>query len=419
MAELGSRLINRGHRIVSRLEEAQIVVVNTCAVTSGTEVKTRRMLRQFARESPHIAICVTGCLAQHKARELKQEPNVRWVVGNACKSDLPDILLGAKEGVFCESLAASGETFRLISEPPMYAEAYHRTRFSLKIQEGCDFRCAYCIVPFLRGGARSASVKDITKVCAHAVEAGFKEIVLTGTHIGQYRSETGEGLIKLLTQLAMISGDFRIRLSSLDPRDCSSALFNLIGTNQRFCRHLHLSVQSFCPEVLAAMNRPSADTDSFMENLIGFRTRFPDAGIGGDFIVGFPGETEANFQETLAGVGKVGFSYGHVFRFSKRPMTAAATLSGQIDEKEKIKRSARLREALDQCHDTFVRACIGSHHRIIVEKEEPVTGRTPNYLFIEVPGASAPRNSWRTVTISGMNPANGYCRGVIQTRKRS
>jgi threonylcarbamoyladenosine tRNA methylthiotransferase MtaB len=252
-------------------------------------------------------------------------------------------------------------------------------------------------------------------VCRRAVDAGYKEIVVTGTHIGQYQGEKGEGFIELIERLSAVPGDFRMRLSSLDPRDCGATLFNLIGTNPRFCRHLHLSVQSLCPEVIAAMNRPSLEMDSFIETVVGFRTRFPDAGIGGDFIVGFPGETEGNFLKTLASIEKIGFSYGHVFRFSKRPMTAAAGFPDQIDEKEKSRRSAGLRAVLDRCHNDFVRKLIGTRHRIIVEKEEPVTGRASNYLHIEVPAASAPRNTWCTVRINGIYPTNGHCQAILET----
>ena len=416
MAALGFYVITHGHRLVDRIEEAQIVVVNTCAVTAETEAKTRRMLRQLSRKAPHTAICVTGCLAQQKAHEMKREPNVRWVVGNTCKNEIPNIIANDSEGVFCETSAGSRDSLKLLLESPISMSAFHRTRFSIKIQEGCNFRCAYCIVPFLRGASRSAAHKDVVMVCMRAVDAGFKEIVLTGTHIGQYQSENGEGLITLLEHLAAIPGDYRIRLSSLDPRDCEATLLDLIGTNPRFCRHLHLSVQSLSPAVIAAMNRPSLDIESFAQAIIDFRTRFPDAGIGGDFIVGFPGETEANFEKTLVSIEKIGFSYGHVFRFSKRPMTSAADFPGQIDEKEKRRRSASLRLVLDHCYNDFVRKLFGTRHRIIVEKERPMTGRTSNYLHIEVPSASAPRNTWRTVIIKGIDPTNGHCQAEVETR---
>jgi threonylcarbamoyladenosine tRNA methylthiotransferase MtaB len=413
MTALGFRLMNQGHRLVDRIEEAEIVVVNTCSVTSMTEAKTRRMIRQLSKHSPTLDICVTGCLCQQKTSAIKRERNVRWVVDNTRKNEIPDILRDHSEGVFCGEPAAPHEPLRLFSDSPIFIDAQGRTRFSIKIQEGCDFRCAYCIVPFLRGASRSASIEEIMAVCKQAIEAGYKEIVLTGTHIGQFQSGPGQGLTELIERLSVMTGDFRVRLSSLDPRDLSRGIADLIGANPRFCRHLHLSVQSLSPEVLAAMNRPSSDTNSFIETLIDFRKRFPDAGMGGDFIVGFPGESEKNFRETLEITEKIGFSYGHVFRFSKRPMTAAADRAGQIDEKEKNVRSVCLRAALDRCHEKFVRNLVGTSHRIIVEKESPVTGISSNYLRIEVPEASAPRNAWRDVTISGMDPTDGHCQATL------
>jgi threonylcarbamoyladenosine tRNA methylthiotransferase MtaB len=286
---------------------------------------------------------------------------------------------------------------------------YHRTRFPIKIQEGCDFRCAYCIVPFLRGASRSAPAAEIIAICKEAIDAGYKELVLTGTHIGQFGDEQENGLMELLYGIAAVSGDFRVRLSSLDPRDLSPALIDIIGTNPRFCRHLHLSLQSLSPRVLAAMNRSDANVHELVETLIRFRMRFPDAGIGGDFIVGFPGETEADFYETLGGIEKVGFSYGHVFRFSKRPMTAAATYPEQIDEQEKRRRSERLRAVLDRCRTVFVERLIGTRHRIIVEKKNPVVGRAANYLPVEIPEGDAPRNQWCTAMIKSVRQKDGCC----------
>jgi threonylcarbamoyladenosine tRNA methylthiotransferase MtaB len=416
MMALGFQLLDQGYRLVDRIEEAEVVVVNTCSVTSATEAKTRRMLRQFSRRSPHIAICVAGCLSQQKAHEMKREPNVRWVVGNACKNDIPVILQNKNGGIFCETLTASHEPLRLPTASSIYMNSHHHTRFSIKIQEGCNFRCAYCIVPFLRGDSRSAPIEKIIAICNQAIETGYKEIVLTGTHIGQFRDERGEGLMALLDRLAVISGDFRVRLSSLDPRDLSPGIIDLIGTNPRFCQHLHLSVQSLSPAVLAAMNRPVSDMNSFIETLIGFRMRFTDAGIGGDFITGFPGETEAHFCETLENVEKIGFSYGHVFRYSKRPMTAAEGFTEQVDEEEKKRRSERLRAVLERSRVDFVRKLIGTRHRIIVEDENPVTGRAPNYLPIEVPDSSAPRNTWQTVMIDGMSKKDGHCTAALIDR---
>ena len=290
-----------------------------------------------------------------------------------------------------------------------------RARFSIKIQEGCDYRCAYCIVPSLRGKSRSARLSDVRLACERAVDAGFKEIVLAGTHIGHYGNGPDVNLVTLLENLVAIPGDFRIRLSSLDPRDLCGPILEMIEGHPKVCRHVHVSVQSLSKEVLARMGRGGTYFDTLVEKLGNVRKAFPDAGIGGDFIVGFPGESNGMFEETLANIEKIGFSYGHVFRYSKRPSTAAAMFDDQIGEKEKNTRGEIMRAVIDKCNKEFVSKLIGTSHRIIVESEAPVTGVSSNYVRMEVRsqsesgGAAAKRNSWLTATITGVNPKNNRC----------
>ena len=412
MDALAFRLIAQGLRVVQRIDEADLVIVNTCSVTMGTEAKTRRFLRQLSRKAPDAGICVTGCLAQQKAHELKRQPNVRWVVGNALKDDIPRIIANEASGVFWERLTPKRSSFLKVPAAPIFYNVNRRTRFSIKVQEGCDFRCAYCIVPLLRGPSRSAPLAEVHTACLKAIDAGFKEIVLTGTHIGQYR-DAGGGLPSLIESILSRPGDYRVRLSSLDPRDVSAALVDLVATHPRLCRHLHVSVQSLSQKVLESMGRGALDIRRTAEMIRDARRKFPDLGIGGDFIVGFPGETDASFEETMGSVEKIGFSYGHVFRYSKRPMTAAAEFPGQIDDKEKKRRSGRLRALLDACRLAFIGRCTSSVQRIVVETEEPVCGVSSNYLHIIAAGVKVPRNSWCSVMITGMDPRNGRCRAVV------
>jgi threonylcarbamoyladenosine tRNA methylthiotransferase MtaB len=264
-------------------------------------------------------------------------------------------------------------------------------------------------VPLLRGSSRSASLTGIHDVCRRAVESGFKEIVLTGTHIGQYRDATEGGLWALLEKITGISGDYRIRLSSLDPRDLSGALIRLAATHPRVCDHLHVSVQSLSQKVLDRMNRSATDSGSIVELLAKARADFPRMGIGADFIAGFPGETEAQFEETVDNVRKIGFSYGHVFRYSRRPFTPAASFPDHLDEKEKTRRSARLRAVIDECRSDFIRGCEGSVQRIIAETEEPVTGYSSNYLRLEARGALCKRNDWCAAVVDAYDPGIGRC----------
>jgi threonylcarbamoyladenosine tRNA methylthiotransferase MtaB len=409
MASLGSLLARQGNRIVDKLEDADVVVVNSCFVTSSAEAKTRRLIQAISRARPQAKICVTGCLAQHSPLETKRRLPATWVVGNTLKDKIPGILADGSGGVFHEDFgAAPGGRLVLADAGPCSAFS-GRTRFFLKIQEGCGFRCSYCVVPFVRGPSTSAPFAQVKAACAAAVKAGFKEIVLTGTHIGQYQDGQQTTLTDLVAALAGADGDLRIRLSSLDPRDLSDRLLEMVATHPKLCRHLHVSVQSLSAAVLKAMNRPFSDLDGFIHRLSAFRTRYPRVGLGGDFIVGFPSETGEHFDDTCAAVSAVGFSYGHVFRYSRRPGTAAASLSGQVDGTEKNGRSARLRTILDKCNKAFIEGEKGSVHTLLVENEEPASGLASNYLRMEVPGCAAPKNTWLDVVITGIDPGSGRC----------
>jgi threonylcarbamoyladenosine tRNA methylthiotransferase MtaB len=416
VASLSFRLAEQGHRIVDKIDEAEIIIVNTCSVTSRTEAKTKRLLNQLSRCAPHSKVCVTGCLAQQEAHELKRRFGARWIVGNTRKNDIPSIIQDERGGIFwgpCEKNPGKSPGAPLpVVQSPKYYDVSRHTRYSIKIQEGCNYQCAYCIVPVLRGPSRSAPPAGVVSACRAAVDAGFKEIVLTGTHIGHYGGGPGENLLALLENLLTLPGDFRIRLSSLDPRDLSEPLLALLESHPKVCRHLHVSVQSLSAQVLRRMGRPGNYFNTLVERLSDFRTAHTDAGIGGDFIVGFPGETNDMFEETIANIERIGFSYGHVFRYSKRPSTAAAAFDGQVGDPEKNWRGERMGAVLDKCRSAFINDLVGRPQRIIVETERPVTGMSSNYVRMEAPGARARRNSWLIVTTTGVNPLNNRCVAV-------
>lgn len=407
MNTLQSELSSAGYRIVKNIQDAQLVIVNTCSVTSCTESKTRRFLQALSRKSPDAKILVTGCFAQQLGEELRKYPRVHWVVGNGEKHRILPILESEKDGLFFSDI--TDRTTLPLNEDSSADSFSYRTRFPLKIQEGCDFQCAYCIVPSLRGRSRSAPMEKLLRVFRRAVQTGCKEIVITGTHIGQYRSpEKDENLDKLLNAFLGIAGDFRIRLSSLDPRDLTDNLLRLVGEEDRVCSHLHVSLQSFNPQVLASMKRPYHGLDELIKRLKLFRERHPYAGLGTDLIVGFPGETDQMFQSTLDRVREIGFTYGHVFRFSRRPGTLAADYPDQVPEKVKSERSEVLRNVLAENHQNFLCSLSGRTLRIIVEKEMPVRGTADNYAKIEVPRLRAIRNSWLSAKVTNRSQG-GFC----------
>jgi len=391
--------------IVDNYKDAEVVIVNSCSVTSHTEAKVRRLLLAIVRQNPRIKILITGCTAQQRGEELlSAATNVSWVVGNALKHEIPAILRGQpRRGVFLDTITREPLPVSQVLSAP---GSSGRTRFLLKIQEGCDFSCAYCIVPLLRGPSRSATAEEIECFCRKAVDAGYKEVVLTGTHIGQFHG----GLLPLVERLIRIEGDFRIRLSSLDPAELSDRLLVLAGGGGKLCDHLHISLQSLSGQVLTAMIRRHTAPEALVESLSDFRGRFPHAGLGADFIVGFPGETDAMFETTIRNAEQIGFSYAHIFRFSARPETAAAALTPKIPEAVKRSRSERLRVVIEKSRKRFVASQKGKAQRIIVEQERPVRGVTSNYLAVEIPGASAMYNSWLDVVIEGTAGNGKYCR---------
>jgi threonylcarbamoyladenosine tRNA methylthiotransferase MtaB len=394
MTALRAELENNGFDVIDKIESADVVIVNTCSVTSLTESKVKRLLHVVSRGAPNAGILVTGCLAQQSPEELRTFANVRWVVGNARKHEIPALLREERGGVFHSDINPSPLVLPGAVVPP---RAGNRTRFSIKIQEGCDHRCAYCIVPLLRGPSRSAPLGGILDACWRAIDEGYKEIVLTGTHIGQF----SDGLMELLRRLSALEGDFRVRLSSLDPRELTDELCDMVGEGKKLCDHLHVSLQSLSPDVLIAMARSYASFDEMVGRLERFRARYPNAGLGADFIVGFPGETQARFSETAAAAERIGFSYAHLFRFSARPGTKAASLGEKVPAPVKQERSEYLRSIIEKSRGAFIRRQCGRAHRIIVEQESPVRGVTANYLGVEGTSFSGLHNSWIDVILDG------------------
>jgi threonylcarbamoyladenosine tRNA methylthiotransferase MtaB len=404
-AALEAELRSLGFSIVDEPGDADIVIVNTCSVTSLAESKTRRFVQSLASAAPAAKILVTGCFAQQHGASIRKYPGVTWVVGNADKYRIPSIVAEASGGGACVSdIDTDSPVFwggNVVDAPAVSG----RTRFSLKIQEGCDFCCAYCVVPSLRGPSRSAPASRLVDTFKKAVDKGYKEIVLTGTHIGRYsqviRGGQHGGLEALLEEFLKVGGDYRIRLSSLDPRDLTDTLVAMVGEASKVCGHLHVSVQSLSAEVLESMGRPCGGLDLLIERLRGFREKYPAAGLGADFIVGHPGESEAMFEATLRGVEAVGFTYGHVFRYSKRLGTKAAKMPGQIAEPVKKRRSAALLELLQKSHENFLSLIFARPLYIIIESGSPARGVSGNYIRVEVPGVTASRNTWMRVALTG------------------
>lgn len=397
LASLQRALQARGYHVTTERDAADIVVVNTCCVTNTAQGKSRRAVRAVARDAPNARILVCGCLAQLTPDAWDSVPQVTWVVGNARKDDIPGIL-EQPGGVYHGPPEARPHAGTTASARQDAGTHHYRTRFALKIQEGCNCRCSYCIVPVVRGPARSVPASEVFATARSAVAGGARELVLTGTHIGQYHHEQYT-LERLLRELSDMQGEYRIRLSSLDPRDITEPLLDMVAHNPRVCRYLHVSVQSLAPSVLAGMGRPAAVVDSVAERLARLRSDVPDIALGGDFIVGFPGESDADFRTTCMRLAETGFTTGHVFRFSPRPGTAAATMQSQLDAGTKSARSHALQDTLHERHRQFCMSLAGTVQRIVVERDDPAQGLTSQNLRVRVPGADCRPNQWLDVRL--------------------
>jgi threonylcarbamoyladenosine tRNA methylthiotransferase MtaB len=418
IAVIGRRLTACGLRIVDNVKDADIVVVNTCAVTGHTETKTRRLIQSISRRAPDARILVTGCMAQLDPLKFKNLSGVSWIVGNTYKSDVVSIIESKQQAVVHSCLFPAAPLV-LDASLPVVSDGAWRTRYSVKIQEGCDSKCAYCIVPSLRGPSRCADLSSIVSACSKACDAGMREIVLTGTHIGHYRDPQTSSCLEDLIGKILTCGreNFRLRLSSLNPGDISGALCDLIAQNPYICDHLHISAQSLCPDVLTGMNRSHKEIETCFERIERLRIARPWLAVGMDLITGFPGETEPMFRMTLERLEKWNIAYAHIFRFSRRDGTPAANAPGQISEQVKTRRSGQMRDAVMACRKRFVARQAGVTHTILVEQENPAAGLSSNYLRIVTQSAEVQRNSWMKVRIDGFDEEGNFCRGQMLQEK--
>jgi threonylcarbamoyladenosine tRNA methylthiotransferase MtaB len=367
--------------------DADVVVVNTCSVTASADQGARQMIRRIARDNPSARIVVTGCYATRRPDEVRELPNVSVVVGNDAKDTYDDF--GAPER-FEDGDGPCGAAL----EPGTAG----RTAFTLRVQTGCEEACSYCIIPLTRGASRSKALSQVVREMREAIEAGYKEIAVTGVHLGAYGRDLDEptSLEALVRVLAGWPGEVLFRISSLEPMDCSDGLVDLFAASPRLAPHFHLPLQHGCNAMLAAMRRPySAE---YYERLVTrIHARLPDAAIGSDIIVGFPGETADQFERMAALLERLPLSHLHVFPYSDRPGTAAARLPGKVEGATIRERGRRIRQIGDSLAHRFKESQIGRTHRALTvdDGRSVVTG---NYLKLAI-DAQRPRNEWVEVAV--------------------
>jgi threonylcarbamoyladenosine tRNA methylthiotransferase MtaB len=392
-AGIAEAMAARGITLVPFEAEADCYIVNTCTVTGRTDNQSRRLIRRAIRRNPSAVILATGCYAQRAPEEIARIPGVLIVAGNAEKSHLPELLEKLAKGKGPQ--VCVGDIRSEIKFSPLGAAVIPgHTRAFLKVQDGCDALCSYCIVPRVRGGSRSLRPAEIDDRIAALAGRGFREVVLSGIHLGAY----GPDLVPTTDLTAVVRRIVgkrpieRLRLSSIEPREITAELLSLIGSPGIVCRHLHIPLQSGDDGILAAMNR-DYDGAFFRDLIRNISATIPGIAIGIDVMVGFPGETEAAFANTLRLVEELPFAYLHVFPFSRRPGTPAATMPGQVPEADKKQRVERLRTIGAEKRRSFAEKFIGAPLAVLIEEKKDkstgfFTGFSDNYIPVVCRGAA-------------------------------
>lgn len=378
----------RGYAVVPFSGKADVYVINTCSVTHLGEKKSRQLIRRATRTNPEAAIVVTGCYAQTAPEKVETIPGVNVIVGTQDRQQIVDLVEEAVANQLQVKAVANIMAADHFEDIPLF-HIPGRTRAFLKIQEGCTNFCTYCIIPFARGPLRSRPLSSVVSEAEKMVAAGFREIVLTGIHLGAYGRdhENNLELTDAIQAILDVKGLMRLRLGSLESIEISEQLINLMRKDKRLCPHLHLPLQSGHDHILSKMNRhyTTAEFEQLIESI---RSQVDDIAISTDIIVGFPGETQEVFEEALAFVERMHFARIHVFPYSKREGTPAASFPGQIDEQDKKNRAHQLQVVADKAAKDFNNRFIGKIVDVLFEGEEDgvIDGLAGNYIRVYAPG---------------------------------
>lgn len=388
-ASMENLFLRSGHQLVSFDGEADVYIINTCVVTNTGQRKSRQTIHRAIRKNPNALIVVTGCYPQTAAEEVKAIAGVDMIIGNQDRAQIVQLVEERLAHRQTDTLDAVHKlTASTAFEEMAAGDITDKTRAFLKIQEGCNQFCTYCIIPYARGPLRSRSLESIRTETQRLISAGFKEIVLIGIHLGCYGKENPDGptLYDAVKTVLDVPGVQRLRLGSLESVEVEPRLLTLMQEDARFCRHLHLPLQSGCDKTLQAMHRPYT-TVKFKTLLADIKTRVPDIAITTDVIVGFPGETEADFETTCKFAESCGFSKMHIFPFSARKGTPAEKFAGAVTEAVKKERADILGRIDETMHKTFLQAMVGQKTEVLFEQpagEDYFEGLTGNYQRVFV-----------------------------------
>ena len=410
---IGNEFLNKGFKIVSVKENADIYVFNTCTVTENAEKECRQLVRRALRQNPNAFVIVTGCYAQLRPKEISRIEGVDVVLGSKEKFNLfSKIDNFEKKELSCIYVSPTEELDHFGQAHSTDADS--RTRAYFKIQDGCDYKCSFCTIPLARGKSRSLNPEIVLAEFKELINSGYKEIILTGVNVGDYGKSFSIDLYKLLVRMVEIPGKFRIRISSVEPNLLNDDIINFTAENEKMCNHFHIPLQSGSPNILKLMQRRYT-VDYYSELIYKAKNKIKDLGIGVDVIVGFPGETEEDFLQTYNLLKELPISYLHVFTYSERPDTKAISLDGIIDAFERRKRSNMLRILSEKKREYFYRSMFGKDLEVLFESENLggfIKGFSSNYIKVSNGFDKSLINAFANVKITGKG--NDSCSGIIE-----
>ena len=403
----------KGCEVVPFEALADVYVINTCTVTEKTDKKCRNAIRKAIRCNPEGKVVVTGCFAELKPKEIEDIEGVGLIIGNNEKGKFINYLDSIQENKPYEPESI---------DKPIKPEFFHafsmgdRTRSFLKVQDGCNYFCSYCTIPYARGRSRNASIMELVKEAEFISSQGMLEIVLTGINIGDFGHSTKEDFYSLLKELDKVNGIERYRISSIEPDLLTTKILDLVSKSDKFMPHFHIPLQSGSDAILKRMNR-KYDTDIFQRKIDEIHSLIPDAGIGTDVIIGFPGEGEDEFNETYHFLEQLSVAYLHVFSYSERANTASAKYTDKVKESIKTERSKILHQLSDKKKAVFYQKYVGKEMKVLIESKSKgnlMQGFTGNYIKVEVPLQKKYFNQIVPVTITEFDFENICLKGKIQ-----
>lgn len=399
---IARQLINAGYARVKFEDDPDIFVINTCSVTDSADRKCRNIVRRALRVNPEAVVIVIGCYAQLKPKEIADIPGVNLVLGAEEKFNILEYL--ERDNITEKHQTAARAIKHTKDFIPGFSSG-DRTRTFLKVQDGCNYFCAFCTIPLARGRSRSANVIETVKIAQDAASAGAKEVVLTGVNIGDFGHGTDETLIDLLRELEKVEGIERYRISSIEPNLLSNEIIEFVASSPKFVPHFHIPLQSGSDQILAAMRRRYR-TDLYRERISTIKTLMPNACIGVDVIVGFPGETEELFNDTYTFLRDLDISYLHVFTYSERPNTTALRIAEVVPMEIRHERNKRLRILSHKKQKAFYESQLNNIQKVLFEAEEEsgyMNGFTENYVKVKTPYRAELVNQIKSVKLDAID----------------